>query len=65
VSATTQTSVSLTASEGAVVSCSVPAGTNRSKFPIGTSVKMDCHRIANEFWLEYLKSEHAVLEIGR
>ena len=65
VSATTETSVSVTASDGAVVSCSVPAGTDLSKFPIGTSVKMHCHRIAGEFRLEYLKSEHAVLEIGR
>lgn len=65
VSATTETSVSVTASDGAVVSCSVPAGTDLTKFPVGTNVKMHCHRIAGEFRLEYLKSEHAVLEIGR
>lgn len=65
VSATTETSVSVTASDGAVVSCSVPAGTDLSKFPIGTSVKMHCHKIGGEFRLEYLKSDSAVLEIGR
>ncbi len=64
VSSTTATSVSVTASDGAVVSCSVPAGTDLSKFPVGTSVKMHCHRIAGEFRLEYLKSDNAVLEIG-
>jgi hypothetical protein len=65
VSATTETSVSVTASDGAVVSCSVPAGTDFSKFPVGTSVKMHCHKIGGEFRLEYLKSATAVLEIGR
>ena len=64
-SATTETSVSVTAADSTVVSCSVPAGTDLSKFPVGTTVKMHCHRIAGEFRLEYLKSEHAVLEIGR
>ena len=65
VSATTETSITVVTSDGASVSCSVPAGTDLSKFPLGTSVKMHCHRIAGEFKLEYLKSEHAVLEIGR
>jgi hypothetical protein len=65
VSGTTETSVSVTAADSTVVSCAVPAGTDLSKFPVGTSVKMHCHRIAGEFRLEYLKSEHAALEIGR
>jgi hypothetical protein len=65
VSATTETSVSVTASDGAVVSCSIPTSTDLSKFPAGTNVKMHCHRIAGVFRLEYLKSEHAVIEIGR
>jgi hypothetical protein len=65
VSATTETSVSVTGADGAVVSCSVPGGTDLSKFPVGTSVKMHCHRIAGEFRLGYLKSEHAVIEIER
>jgi hypothetical protein len=65
VSATTATSVSVTAADSTILSCSVPAGTDLSKFPVGTSVKMHCHRIAGEFRLEYLKSDHAVLEIGR
>jgi hypothetical protein len=64
-SAKSDTSVSVTASDAAVVSCSIPAGTNLSAFPVGTSVKMHCHRLGGEFRLEYLKSEHAVLEIGR
>ena len=65
VSATAETSVSVTATDGAVVSSSVPAGRDLSKFAAGTNVKMQCHKIAGEFRLEYLKSEHAVLEIGR
>jgi hypothetical protein len=65
VSATTPTSVSVTAADGAVITCSVPAGTDLSKFPVGTGVKMHCHRIAGEFRLVYLKSEHAVIEIER
>jgi hypothetical protein len=65
VSATTATSVSVTATDSTTVTCSVPAGTDLSKFPAGRNVKMHCHRIAGEFRLEYLKSEHAVLEIGR
>jgi hypothetical protein len=65
VSATSATSVSVTATDSTTVSCSVPSGTDLSKFPVGTNVKMHCHRIAGEFRLEYLKSEHAVLEIGR
>jgi len=65
VSATTETSVSVTPTDGAVVSCSVPAGTDLSKFPGGTNVKMPCHKIAGEVRLEYLKLEHAVLEIRR
>jgi hypothetical protein len=50
---------------GAVVRCSVPAGADLSKFPVGTSVKMHCHKIGGEFRLEYIKSANAVLEIGR
>jgi hypothetical protein len=65
VSATSETSVSVTASDGATVSCSVPAGTDLSKFAVGTSVKVHCRKIAGEFRLAYLKSEHAVIEIGR
>jgi hypothetical protein len=65
VSATTATSVSVAAADGAVVTCSVSQGTDLSKFPVGTTVKMHCHRIAGDFRLVYLKSEHAVIEIGR
>jgi hypothetical protein len=61
----TATSVSVTAADGAVVTCSVPGGTDLSQFPLGTSAKMHCHRIAAGFRLEYLKSEHAVIEIER
>jgi hypothetical protein len=49
VSATTATSVSVTAADSTIVSCSAPAGTDLSKLPVGTSVKMHCHRIAGEF----------------
>jgi hypothetical protein len=65
VSSTTATSVSVTAAAGAVVTCAVPPDTDLSKFPVGTTVKMHCHRISGDFRLLYLKSEHAVIEIGR
>ena len=60
----TATSVSVTAADGSVVTCSVPGGTDLSQFPLGTSAKMHC-RIAGGFRLEYLKSEHDVIEIER
>jgi hypothetical protein len=63
-SAKSETTVSVTASDGAVVSCSVPAGTNLSAFAVGTTVKMHCHKLGDELRLEYLKSEHAFVEIG-
>jgi hypothetical protein len=34
------------------------------KFAAGANVKMHRRRIAGEFRLEYLESEHAVSEIG-
>jgi hypothetical protein len=63
-SAKSDASLSVTAADGAVVSCSMPAGTDLSAFPLGTSVKLHCHKLAGEFRLEYLKSEHAVVEVG-
>lgn len=53
----------MTASDGAVVSCSMPAGTDLAAFPVGTSVKLRCHKLGGELRLEYLKSEHAVVQI--
>jgi hypothetical protein len=41
------------------------SGTDVSAFPIGTSVKLHCHKVGGEFQLEYLKSAHAVVEIER
>jgi hypothetical protein len=65
VSAKTETSVTVTGSDGHAVTCSVPAGTDLSAFAVGTMVKVHCHKLGGEFRLEYLKSEHAVIEIGR
>jgi hypothetical protein len=65
ISAKTVTSVTVTASDGLTVSCSVPAGTDLSAFAVGTAVKLHCHKLGGEFRLAYLKSEHAVVEIER
>jgi len=56
--------LALSAPTKPVVSCAVPTGTDLSRFPVEPSVKMNRHRIAGEFRLEYLKSENPVLEIG-
>jgi hypothetical protein len=63
--AKTETSVTVTATDGTAVSCTMPSGTDLSAFPVGTSVKLHCHKVGGEFQLEYLKSEHAVVEIER
>jgi hypothetical protein len=65
VSAKTETSVTVTAGDGHAVTCSVPAGTDLAAFAVGTAVKMHCSKLGGEFRLEYLKSEHAVIEIER
>jgi hypothetical protein len=63
--AKTDTSVTVTAPDTTAVSCSMPTGTDLSAFPLGTNVKLHCHKVGGEFRLEYLKSEHAVVEIER
>jgi hypothetical protein len=63
--AKTETSVTVTAADGASVSCTMPSGTDLSAFPVGTTVKLHCHKLGGEFQLEYLKSEHAAVEIER
>jgi hypothetical protein len=63
--ARSDSSVTVRASDGHTVTCSVPAGTNLSVFEVGTSVKMHCHKRDGQFRLAYLKSEHAVIELER
>jgi hypothetical protein len=57
--------VTVTPTDGTAVSCTMPSGTDLSAFPVGTTVKLHCHKLGGEFRLEYLKSEHAVVEIER
>jgi hypothetical protein len=64
-SAKTETSVTVTASDGHLVTCTVPAGRDLSAFPLGTAVKAHCHKVGGELRLAYLKSEQAVIEIER
>jgi hypothetical protein len=64
IDAKTAESVTVRASDGHTVTCSVPAGTNLGAFGVGTTVKMHCHKLDGQFRLEYLKSESAVIEIG-
>jgi hypothetical protein len=63
--AKTETSVTVTASDGHAITCSVPGGTDLAAFAVGTAVKAQCLKRDGEFRLAYLKSEHAVLEIER
>ena len=65
IDAKTDDSVTVRGSDGHTVTCSVPAGTNLSAFGVGTTVKLHCHKLGGQFRLEYLKSDSAVIEIGR
>ena len=55
--------LTVTASDGHAFTCTYPAGTDLSAFPLGTQVKVHCHLLGGAFRLEYLKSETAVVEI--
>jgi hypothetical protein len=58
-----ETSLTVTASDGAAFTCSFPAGLDLSKFALGAQVKLHCHKLVDDFRLEYLKSETGVVEV--
>jgi hypothetical protein len=65
ITAKTETSVTVTASDGHAVTCSLPGGTDLGPFPVGTTVKMHCRKLGSDFRLQYLKSGSAAIEIAR
>ena len=63
VSERTDASVSVRAEDGVVFACDVPAGLDLSAFPVGTQVKLHCHRLNGSFRLGFIKSDKAVVEV--
>jgi hypothetical protein len=61
--ATSDGSVTVTASDSQAFTCAFPAGLDLSKFPVGTQVKVHCHMVVGSFRLDYMKSETAVVEV--
>jgi hypothetical protein len=48
---------------GADFMCHVRPGLGLSAFPVGTQVKLRCHRLDGKFRLGFIKSEQAVVEV--
>lgn len=63
VSSTTDSSVTVATEDGASYTCAFAPGPDMSKFPPGTRVKLQCRLLSGVFRLEYLRSEHDVVEI--
>ena len=61
--AKSDSSVTATAEDSATFTCSFPAGTDLSAFPLGTQVKLHCVRIAGVWQLSYMKSSTAAVEV--
>jgi Domain of unknown function (DUF5666) len=58
-----ETSLTVTAADGQAFTCSFAAGLDLSKFALGTQVRLNCHKVAADFRLRYMKSETAVVEV--
>ena len=61
--AKSETSLTVTASDGATFTCSFAGGLDLSRFALGTQVKLHCNKLVGDFRLRYLKSETAVVEV--
>ena len=61
----TGSSLTVTAEDSSTHSCTYPAGLDLSRFPLGTRVKIHCHLAGGAFQLEYMKSDAAVVEVGK
>jgi hypothetical protein len=59
----TDSSVTARALDGADFTCVVPSGLDLSAFPVGTQVKLHCHRLDGTFRLGFIKSDKAVVEV--
>jgi hypothetical protein len=63
VSDRTDASISVRSADGTVFTCAVPPGLDLSAFPVGTQVKLHCHRLDGHFRLGFIKSDKAVVEV--
>ena len=63
VSERTDASISVRSQDGTVFTCDVPPGLDLSAFPVGTQVKLRCHRLDGRFRLGFSKSDKAVVEV--
>jgi hypothetical protein len=63
VSERTDTTLSVRSEDGTVLTCDVPPGLDLSAFPVGTQVKLHCHRLDGSFRLGFIKSDKAVMEV--
>jgi hypothetical protein len=61
--ARSDSSLTVQAVDGGDVMCAVPSGLDLSAFPVGTQVKLHCHRLDGAFRLRFIKSERAVVEV--
>jgi len=61
----TGSSLTVTAEDSTTHSCAYPAGIDLTSFPLGTHVKMHCNLVGGEFELKYMKSDSAVVEVGK
>ena len=61
--ATSDNSLTVTASDASTFTCTFPAGLDLSNFPVGTQVKLHCQLLGGAFRLAYMKSESAVVEV--
>lgn len=59
----TDASVTVRSQDGTDFTCDVPPGLDLSAFPVGTQVKLHCHRLDGKFRLGFIKSEKAVVEV--
>jgi hypothetical protein len=58
-----EASLTVRAADGTDFTCDVPPGLDLSAFPVGTQVKLHCHRLDGKFRLGFIKSERAVVEV--
>jgi hypothetical protein len=57
------TTISARSEDGTVVARDVPRGLDLSAFPVGTQVKLHCHRPDGRFRLGLIESDKAVMEV--
>jgi hypothetical protein len=63
VSERTDTTLSVRSEDGTVSTCDVPPGLDLSAFPVGTQVKLRCHRPDGRLRLGFVESGKAVVEV--